>query len=946
MRSPWLRWVLFCLASVLAGAAWTAEPDIAVPNLTAEEKAWLADHPVVRLGVDAGYGPYSFLDDEGLFQGMVADFVAEIERSLGIRFEIVSDLAWPELLAAVRERRLDAVATEVRLPEREDFLEFTGIYLPTPLVVMTRAETPQLRSLDALERLLLSLVAGYSSSRQVIERYPELRIHSVATPLEGLRAVASGVSDAYVGVLGVNTFLAARHGIANLKVNAAFDMADNGQRIGVRKDWPQLAHILDKTLAAIPADRRAAIFQRWLPVQARDIRLLSRPGIVARLFPWLLGALGLLLLAYFGTLFWNRKLQHELARRRLAIEDSEARLKAAEMIAHAGNWEYRVADGHIQWSDETYRIFGLDPQSRPIDYEWLIARIHPDDRAGHDDKLRIMLESRPGDAILPYHFRLRRPNGDERQVWVHVRVEYGPPGIPTRLFGTVQDITETMQQADALRQSEARYRGLFDNMSDGLAIYEAVDDGADFVFRDYNRAGELIGSLPRDQVIGRRVSEVFPGVAEMGLLEALRQVWRTGEEQHHPVSQYRDDRISLWVENHVFRLPGGEVVAVYADITLRKQAEQALRESQERFLRALENIPDVVVIYDRELRIQYINAATRRLTGRRTDDYIGRRDDEVWPAEVYQVYLPTLKQALETGRMQSIETDLTLPETGLRSLNITCVPLIDESGQVREILGITHDLTERKRWELEIGRLNAELEQRVQQRTAELAVANQELETFTYSVSHDLKSPLRGIDGYSRLLLQDHREQLDEEGRLFLNNIRQGVGQMGELIDDLLAYSRMERRNLDHADVDLRGLVEHVLAERQAEIETRGVQLRLDLPPLSVRADPEGLALVLRNLLDNALKFSRDARPPEIEIVGEVRENATILKIADNGIGFDVKFQERIFDIFQRLQRAEDYPGTGIGLAIVRKALARMGGRVWAESTPGQGAAFFIELPC
>ena len=241
--------------------------------------------------------------------------------------------------------------------------------------------------------------------------------------------------------------------------------------------------------------------------------------------------------------------------------------------------------------------------------------------------------------------------------------------------------------------------------------------------------------------------------------------------------------------------------------------------------------------------------------------------------------------------------------------------------------------------------LNVDLEARIHERTAQLEAANQELETFAYSVSHDLKAPLRGIDGYSRLLL-NQAGQLDDDSRVLAENVRQGVMNMGLMIDDLLAYSRMERRAL-HCDLlDLRVLLAGIVADYAAEIERQGATVRLALPlTLQVRADLDGLRQALRNLLDNALKFGRAGVPVEVEMGGQAGEGVVTLWVKDNGIGIDPRFHERIFEIFQRLQRAEDYPGTGIGLAIVRKALQRMGGRVWIESAVGQGTTFFLELP-
>jgi signal transduction histidine kinase len=168
---------------------------------------------------------------------------------------------------------------------------------------------------------------------------------------------------------------------------------------------------------------------------------------------------------------------------------------------------------------------------------------------------------------------------------------------------------------------------------------------------------------------------------------------------------------------------------------------------------------------------------------------------------------------------------------------------------------------------------------------------------------------------------------------------------MSQLIEDLLAYSRMERRGLHGVPLDLAELMGRLLTERAADIQATGADVQVELEGLTARADPDGLALVLRNLLDNALKFHRPGESPAVHISGATGESSVRLRIADQGIGFDMQFHDRIFEIFQRLQRAEDFPGTGIGLAIVRKAMSRMGGHAWAESAPGQGAVFYLELP-
>lgn len=236
------------------------------------------------------------------------------------------------------------------------------------------------------------------------------------------------------------------------------------------------------------------------------------------------------------------------------------------------------------------------------------------------------------------------------------------------------------------------------------------------------------------------------------------------------------------------------------------------------------------------------------------------------------------------------------------------------------------------------------LEQRVKERTEKLEAANRELETFSYSVSHDLKAPLRGIDGYSRLLLEEYSDKLDDDGRMFVHTIRGAVIQMNQLIEDLLAYSRIEKRPVQSVTVNLHSLIRSILESYKDEFAARNISVILDVPQAEVLGDLQGLAMVIRNLIDNAVKFTAPVSAPEIRISGKETETSVVLEVKDNGIGFDMKFHDRIFHIFQRLHRAEDFPGTGIGLAIVQKAISRMGGNVRAESEPGKGATFYIEI--
>jgi signal transduction histidine kinase len=251
----------------------------------------------------------------------------------------------------------------------------------------------------------------------------------------------------------------------------------------------------------------------------------------------------------------------------------------------------------------------------------------------------------------------------------------------------------------------------------------------------------------------------------------------------------------------------------------------------------------------------------------------------------------------------------------------------------------------RRRAKEALAELNAELETRIEARTAALHAKSRELETFAYSVAHDLKAPLRGIDGYSRLLLEEYSKSLDHEGQSFLQTIQDSTDEMNQLIDDLLAYSRLERRELKTDRIEVAPIVNSLVEEKKREAAERPVDFEIDVNGATVLADASGLSQALRNYLDNAIKFTRNVADPHIEVGSKENPESCLLWVRDNGIGFDMKYHDRIFDIFQRLNVAEEYPGTGIGLAIVRKAMERMGGRAWAQSEPGHGATFYLEIP-
>lgn len=372
-------------------------------------------------------------------------------------------------------------------------------------------------------------------------------------------------------------------------------------------------------------------------------------------------------------------------------------------------------------------------------------------------------------------------------------------------------------------------------------------------------------------------------------------------------------------------------------------AQTRLQESERRYRELFESNPHPMWVYDLDsLAFLAVNDAAVVHYGYSRAEFLGMTIKDIRPAEEITALLSNVLQVQGGLDLAGVWThrkkDGQLIAVDIRSHAMRF------NGHRAELV-LAHDVTEQRRADEKIRQLNESLEQRVRERTAQLEAANRELEAFSYLVSHDLKAPLRGIDGYSRLLEENYQNRLDEDGLQVLGNIRRATAMMQILIEDLLTYSNVNRHAMRHVPIDLSSWINEATLEYLRELQALGGNLCNRIHNQVVHADPVGLGVAVRNLLDNAIKFSRDVPQPLVEVGAHNEKDKVILWVRDNGIGFDMRFHDRIFDIFQRLHRTEDFQGTGIGLALVRKVMQRMGGRVWAESSPGKGATFYLELP-
>ncbi|MBC7978529.1 MAG: PAS domain-containing protein, partial [Myxococcales bacterium] len=347
----------------------------------------------------------------------------------------------------------------------------------------------------------------------------------------------------------------------------------------------------------------------------------------------------------------------------------------------------------------------------------------------------------------------------------------------------------------------------------------------------------------------------------------------------------------------------------------------------------VENIPDMVFVKDADrLAFVRVNRAGETLLGISRDELIGKTDFDLFPPSEAAFFVATDRETLRGTAVVEVAEEPIQTGQGRRWLHTKKVPLVDASGTPRYLLGISHDITERKQAIAELSAAQARAEHAIR-----------ELESFSYSVAHDLRAPLRAIDGFSQALVEDYDDQLDNEGRRYLRSIRAAAQRMAELIDDLLALSRVARSDLRRSRVDLSAIAHSLLGGMRLLEPARRVEIVI-APGVVAEADPQLAAIALGNLLGNAWKFTskRDAARIELGVVDHVGELTYFVR--DNGAGFDMAYSDKLFGVFQRLHTDAEFPGTGIGLATVARITQRHRGRIWADSAVDQGATFYFTL--
>lgn len=536
-----------------------------------------------------------------------------------------------------------------------------------------------------------------------------------------------------------------------------------------------------------------------------------------------------------------------------------------------------------------------------------------------------------------WHGEIKNRAKDGTFYWVDTTIVpfLNAQGKPRQYVAIRADITERKRAEQAFRDSEELFLKAFRLSPDCVVIVRMSDRT---VIRANDALCQLWGSTP-EEVIGKPSLEY--------------STWQTEEEQHAFMRTLEEKGAYLNYET-ILRMTDGRllnfnissrminfneescVLSVMRDITEHKRAEESMRLQAN----LLDQSYDAILVWEIGGAIRLWNRGAAALYGYSKEEAVGCVSHDLLRTSHTQSVDILIEALIRDGKW---EGELRHTAKDGHQVTIETRMVIVSEHNRRLVLEANRDITERKRAEEAIRNLNSELEHRVVERTAQLESANKELEAFSYSVSHDLRAPLRAVDGFSRAVLEDYGDQLPEDGKDSLQCIRNGAQQMGHLIDDLLSFSRLSRAPLTNLDVDVERMVRAILEDLKVQQLGRQIDIQVaDLSPC--HGDSALLKQVWINLLSNAIKYTGKREKAVVKVGCTKKDGETIYFVRDNGTGFDMRYAGKLFGVFQRLHRTEDYEGTGVGLAIVHRIITRHGGRIWADAAVDRGACFYFTL--
>lgn len=524
-------------------------------------------------------------------------------------------------------------------------------------------------------------------------------------------------------------------------------------------------------------------------------------------------------------------------------------------------------------------------------------------------------------------------------VELHGQVLRSEDGSPYGIMYVCRNISERKKSEEKLKESQEKYSMIINNTRD--IIYSYLPDGS---FAFISEGVRQYGWKP-EEVLSKNIMDF---IHPEDILNAKEAFNRTISEGIHEPFQCRlktkKGNYEWTEESSEPVIIDGKLVqvnGVIRNISERKNIEAALRKSEEKYRGIFDNIQDVYYETNLEGKLLEMSPSIYRLAGFKREELIGKSIIELY--DISESRTELIKTLTEKEAITDYEINIKNIRGEIINCSLNSILKFDDKGKPLKIIGSIRDISERKKSEKEIKKLYSNLEKIVSERTRQLELSNNELEAFSYSVSHDLRAPLRSISGFSQALLEDYYENLDNQAKDYLNRIVSSCSQMTQLIDDLLNLSRISRWTINSENINLSFIANEIINEFKVQQPEKKIQISI-ADNLVVSGDKQLLKIVVQNLLENAWKYSGKTENPKIEFGKTKQSGKEVFFVKDNGVGFDMKYAGKLFGVFQRLHSTKEFPGSGVGLSTVQRIIQRHNGQIWAEAKVNEGATFFFTL--
>lgn len=918
--------LMFVAAGLLAGCVplWAGAPKPDVQSIT--------------VVLDDNYPPYSFKNEQGRLQGILVDEWRLWEEKTGVRVNLIP-MPWGQALSGMLAGEYDVIDTIFYTEERAKALSFTDPYADIDVGIFFRNNISGLASADDLKGFRVGVKAGDANIEYLLDRGVTNLVYYESYE-QIIQAAGRNELNVFVIDLPPGLYYLNRYDL-QMEFNFSQPLYGGQFHRAVRREDEALLALVNEGFVLITEQESQQIRQRWfgsaLPTPLDSVR------------PYLIGISITAVLIFGSLLFFNQVLQQRIGARTAELEASLASLRERDERLRVVT---ENAPDAIMQVDRQGKILFINRPVPGLTREEIlgtnIRQWTPEDQ--HEMLFTALEKSFETGVRQEYESMGPGPHGAMHVYSVRVMPVLLEGHSDTAIY-IATDITDRHTITEQLRQSEEKYRRLVETIN--TAIFISTMDGR---MLEVNSATvEMFGYASREDFLHVSALSLYENPGEREQIKS--QLMAKGYIRNYELYERKANGEPIWTNFSAVLLEdyGGEknvILGTVIDISKLKATEQELRSSEQR-LRILIDKAGVGVAHMDSLTGRFLQINQKYC------DLVGYSHDELQTIDFQTLTYPEdlekdlkLMEQLKAGEIRefSIEKRYIRKDGSIVWALLIVSPLWQPGEPPSTHIGIIHDITDWKRAEFalqyseaQLRKFNLELEQRVAERTSQLQVANQELEAFAYSVSHDLRAPLRAIDGFSRILLEDHASQLNDQARALIDRLRGANQNMSQLVDALLGLSRTARTEIYKEKINLSQLAKNIRDDITSTAPERPTQWKI-APNIIAYGDARLLRIVLENLLGNAWKFTARHPEPRIEFGMRIIDDQKVYFVSDNGVGFNMEYAGKLFGAFQRLHSVQEFDGTGIGLATVQRIIHRHGGHIWAEAAIDQGATFYFTL--